>query len=195
MIEFSDDRPPRADALRNHRLLLDTARRLFHEQGVQNVSMSAIAETAQVGKGTLYRHFADKAAVCMALLDEDMRDLQMHSFSLLAQPYSPAEKLYAFLQAVVNYVISHLEFLCESAQHESGNFLQHPAHLWWWQTSYSLLVQAGLTPEQAHAHATALYAFCDVNSIRLQQQHFGKSEQAILRDLEILLNQWVGSGR
>ncbi|HRF98801.1 MAG TPA: helix-turn-helix domain-containing protein, partial [Aggregatilineales bacterium] len=46
--------PPRADALRNHALLLETARQLFVEQGVESVTMSQIAQAAGVGKGTLY---------------------------------------------------------------------------------------------------------------------------------------------
>ncbi|MEL6216458.1 MAG: helix-turn-helix domain-containing protein, partial [Pseudomonadota bacterium] len=78
LIIFDDDgTPSRADARRNRKLLLETAQALFEANGVDAVSMTAIADAADVGKGTLYRHFPNKAALCNALLDEDMHALQM----------------------------------------------------------------------------------------------------------------------
>ena len=40
---ISEARPKRSDAVKNRQLLLDTARRLFDTEGVEAVSMSAIA--------------------------------------------------------------------------------------------------------------------------------------------------------
>src|SRR5437868_5301772 len=55
----------RADAARNRARVLEAAARLFDEQGVENVSMDAIAEAACVGKGTLYRRFGDRARLAL----------------------------------------------------------------------------------------------------------------------------------
>ncbi|MDX6646530.1 MAG: hypothetical protein QOK40_2257, partial [Miltoncostaeaceae bacterium] len=66
----------RADAARNRARALEAAARLFDEQGVENVSMDAIAEAACMGKGTLYRRFGDRAGLALALLDERERRLQ-----------------------------------------------------------------------------------------------------------------------
>ena len=99
-----ESRPPRADAVKNHTLILDTAKRLFAEQGVGAVSMTAIAEAAGIGKGTLYRHFENKGEVCLALLDHDQRALQETTFRRLAAPGDPAGKLRWFLHAVVDFV-------------------------------------------------------------------------------------------
>lgn len=65
------DRPPvgRRDALRNRRLLRDTAREVFAEGGL-DAPLDVIARRAGVGNATLYRHFPTRAA----LVDEVFRD-------------------------------------------------------------------------------------------------------------------------
>jgi AcrR family transcriptional regulator len=50
------DRPVRADARRNRDRLLEAAVRTFASDGA-DVTLDAIAKTAGVGIGTLYRHF------------------------------------------------------------------------------------------------------------------------------------------
>ncbi|KPV48990.1 hypothetical protein SE17_35115, partial [Kouleothrix aurantiaca] len=69
-------RPQRRDARENREALLAVAKRLFAEQGVEATSMAEIAREAGVGQGTLYRHFADKAAVCQGLIGEDLDAFQ-----------------------------------------------------------------------------------------------------------------------
>jgi AcrR family transcriptional regulator len=60
-------RPERADAARNRELVLETARKLFAEQGI-GVTLNDIAHEAGVGVGTVYRKFPDKDALLEALL-------------------------------------------------------------------------------------------------------------------------------
>src|SRR5438874_797892 len=70
------DAQERADAARNRRKILEAAQALFAERGVDQVSMDDVARAAQVGKGTLYRRFGDRASLAFALLDERERALQ-----------------------------------------------------------------------------------------------------------------------
>ncbi|MFI2641937.1 TetR/AcrR family transcriptional regulator [Streptomyces sp. NPDC018610] len=65
------DRSPtgRRDALRNRKLLTDTAREVFAEQGL-DAPLDVIARRAGVGNATLYRHFPTRAT----LVDEVFRD-------------------------------------------------------------------------------------------------------------------------
>src|SRR5262245_32542619 len=95
---INEPQPSRADALKNRALLLETAHRLFAEQGVENVSMTAIADAAGVGKGTLYRHFENKADLCHALLDQETRDLQERSLRRLQNMGDPLDDLAWFLE-------------------------------------------------------------------------------------------------
>lgn len=167
-----DPRPSRADALRNRELLLSTARRLFAEQGVQAVTMSAIVEAAGVGKGTLYRHFSDKSELCHALIDQQMFDLQERTLSYLRKPGAPFDKLLWFLRAAVNFVQDNNDLLCEASNHAAVSMLQHPAHLWWRQTILGLLQQSQIEGDLEY-RADLLYVMLDVQTIRFQTMSLG----------------------
>jgi AcrR family transcriptional regulator len=60
-------RPLRADAVRNRALIVDAARRLFAERGL-DVTLHDVAEAAGVGVGTVYRRFPDKDALLSGLV-------------------------------------------------------------------------------------------------------------------------------
>ena len=65
-------RRERRDAIENRKRILTVARELFVAQGVAATSMNEIAQVAQVGPGTLYRHFAHKGELCEALVQDDI---------------------------------------------------------------------------------------------------------------------------
>lgn len=60
----------RKDAAESRRRILDAARSLFSERGVEAVSMYEIGREAGVGQGTLYRRYEHKGALCGAMLHE-----------------------------------------------------------------------------------------------------------------------------
>jgi len=68
--------PPaeRADAARNRRLLLATAREIIAGEGAGKLTMDGLAERAGLGKGTVFRRFRTRAGIFQALLDDDERD-------------------------------------------------------------------------------------------------------------------------
>lgn len=180
-----NEKTPRADATRNRQLLLATAEDLFKAHGVEHVTMSAIADAAQVGKGTLYRHFADKAALCIALLDQDMRALQAHVLEAMGNPHTSAsDKLAWFLEEVLRYVEAHLGFLCESVNHPH-HIGTHQAHGWWRQTIRGLLAQ--MNPAQDLDYLTdLLYILVDVPTVRYQLQR-GYTLQRMIEGLHTTL--------
>lgn len=62
----------RKDAQENRQEIINCAKQLFAEQGVATVSMNQIAKTLGIGAGTLYRHYANKSMLCMALVYDDL---------------------------------------------------------------------------------------------------------------------------
>ncbi len=136
----------RADAIRNRERILAAAARLYAECGVEQVSMDAIAEAAGVGKGTLYRRFADKAALAAALLDSRESELQAAILSgppPLGPGAEPAERLAAFAVAYLAYVHGHTDLVGLSQTASPGARLRTGAHRFWRQHCTYLLSGAG----------------------------------------------------
>jgi AcrR family transcriptional regulator len=61
----------RADALHNRARLLDAARDVFGERGL-DAPLDEIAQRAGLGNATLYRHFADRCALVAAVFTEQV---------------------------------------------------------------------------------------------------------------------------
>ena len=64
----------RSDALKNRKDLLAAARAVFAEHGT-TAPLDLVRQRADVGRATLYRHFADRQALMLALVDDAMEDL------------------------------------------------------------------------------------------------------------------------
>jgi len=62
-------RPLRKDAARNRALLLEAARAVFAERGLE-ASLDDVAHQAGLGVGTAYRHFANKYELAAAIFAE-----------------------------------------------------------------------------------------------------------------------------
>jgi AcrR family transcriptional regulator len=142
-------RHERSDAAENRRRILAEAERLFGELGVENVAMQDIARAAEVGQGTLYRRFASKSELCMALLDVQMSEFQDHVLTslrdLTMRGASKRSQLVWFLDALVHFSERHAPMLC-AALHELHGTNEQPAispnsmpFLWQRMTAIGLL--------------------------------------------------------
>ena len=67
-------RKPRADSVRNRERLLGAARAVFSAGGPE-ASLEAVARTAGVGIGTLYRHFPTREALFQAVYSREVDEL------------------------------------------------------------------------------------------------------------------------
>ena len=106
--------PPaeRADAARNRRHLLATAREMLAEQGTETLTMDALAERAGLGKGTVFRRFGSRAGIFHALLDDEERTFQEQVLSgppPLGPGAAPVDRLIAYGRARVAFLIGHRE--------------------------------------------------------------------------------------
>ncbi|HLQ10907.1 MAG TPA: TetR/AcrR family transcriptional regulator [Ktedonobacteraceae bacterium] len=96
-------RHERRDAAEHRQRILEVARHLFAEHGVNAVSMHQIAMAAGIGQGTLYRRYAHKGELCMDLLHEHYeRFVEEIATQLAATATSPAlERLESVLAKIV----------------------------------------------------------------------------------------------
>jgi len=101
------ERMERRDAMEHRHLILEVARHLFAERGVDAVSMHQIAKGAGVGQGTLYRRYANKGALCVDL----MRDSHERFAEEIATILTTLEKSTALkrLDAVLTLLIGFIE--------------------------------------------------------------------------------------
>lgn len=111
----------RADAARNRKRILEVAAALIEDRGIDHVSMQDVAEAAQVGTGTLYRRFGDRAGLAIALLDEHTRELQDAVIAGPAPlgPGAPAlDRLVAFGDAYLELLDRHGPLMVAAVRHD-----------------------------------------------------------------------------
>ena len=172
-------RPVRADAQENRARILTAAEELFQAQGVNNVNMVDIARKAGVGQGTLYRRFANKGELCLALLDTQMREFQdrtLAQFTAMRMDHKPYwEQLVWFIDAWVHFQAHHSLLLCAVSQdHPVEDHPHAPPFLWQRMTVHGLLRHAAAQGEIAADVdipyiADALLALLQPDALRLQQ--------------------------
>lgn len=90
------DRALRADARRNRAAVIEAAKRLFAEQGLE-AQMPDVAKQANVGVGTVYRHFPTKDELIGALVAERFERLAQKAREGLQTP-DPWEGISDFIR-------------------------------------------------------------------------------------------------
>jgi AcrR family transcriptional regulator len=95
-------RKPRADAIRNRERLLEAAKTVFSAGGPE-ASLEAVARAADVGIGTLYRHFATREALFEAVYRREVQQLAELA-EQLKQDEEPIEALRHWLRSNVTFV-------------------------------------------------------------------------------------------
>lgn len=124
----------RADAARNRVRILAAARRLLGRRPIHEICMDEVAKAAGVGKGTLYRRFADRRSLCLALLDDSERQLQDRVVTGFNLPKdAPAlSRLRVLLDALVAFTMENAALLAEAVAFERGLVarFEHPVYVW-----------------------------------------------------------------
>jgi AcrR family transcriptional regulator len=101
-ISVGGSRPVRADAQRNITALLEAAKAVFAESGV-DAPVRDIAEKAGVGVGTLYRHFPQRSQLIAAVFRREL-DACANAAGQLAAEQAPADALACWMQRFSAFV-------------------------------------------------------------------------------------------
>jgi len=95
-------RKPRTDAQRNRERILEVAKEAFTRSGA-DTSLDDIAKQAEVGPGTLYRHFPTRDALLEAVYRIEVEKLAAAEREL-SQKLPPVEALRAWMFLFVDYI-------------------------------------------------------------------------------------------
>lgn len=182
-----DRRAPRADAIRNHDRILCTARRLFDSQGVASVTMSAIADEAGIGKGTLYRHFPDKTELLLALIDHETAAMRQEITARLQECDSTPDALHWFADQALAFSRRNSSVLCEANNHSPAANLTHPSRVWWREVLMSWFSRHGSSLDPAYA-ADTVYMMLDAQTVWFQMSQ-GYDYEQIARNVHGLIDQ------
>ena len=182
-----DVRRERADAARNRRTVLEAAKVLFDDRGVDKVTMDEVAERAGVGKGTLYRRFGDKSGLAAAVLDEVESALQLAMMSgrpPLGPGGEPVARLTAFVRAYLRLLDENRELVLVSQTASVGARFRTGSHQLWVLHCRNLLAEAGAPDPDVRADV--LLAALTAEQLRHWQDDAGWSLRRLSKPLERL---------
>lgn len=93
--------------------IIEKARQLFNEHGVEAVNMHQIAKKAGIGQGTLYRRFPNKGALCMSVLDSQFEQFKANMMRELTDKAAEPVviRLSAFIQGLLFFSLELREYI------------------------------------------------------------------------------------
>lgn len=189
MLSAMSAAPERADAARNRHRILTAAARMVAAGGVERLALDEVARAADVGVGTVYRRFGDRAGLVFALLEEQdelFRARIADGPPPLGPRGAPQERLRAFLHALVDLSVEQRPLLL-LAESSSPSARYRNASYAFQHTHTSGLV-AELRPDADAAYlADALLAPFAPSLIDHQVRSGGFSPQRIKDGLDQLL--------
>jgi AcrR family transcriptional regulator len=145
-------RPPEPEhCARRREEILDAAVRLFAEHGFTNTDMQVLADTVQVGKGTLYRYFPSKRDLFLAATDQIMSKVRQSVDAAIAGIDDPLERIRVAIGAFLRFFADHPEYV-ELLIQERANFKDRTKPTYYqhvevnvvrWQAIYRSLMAEG----------------------------------------------------
>lgn len=140
--------PERADAARNRRRILTAAARMVADGDVERLALDEVARAADVGVGTVYRRFRDRAGLVFALLEEQDELFRARVASgppPLGPPAGPEERLRAFLHALVDLSVAQRPLLLLAESSSPSARYRHASYAF--QHAHASQLVAALRPD------------------------------------------------
>jgi len=90
----------------NQQRILEAALQLFETQGVETTTIDAIAEAADVSRGTFFNYFPTKESLLSAIAAEELRDLQRRKS--VADNDSAVARIYSLMHTLMTDSLAFL---------------------------------------------------------------------------------------
>ncbi len=84
---------------KTRKLIVDAARQLFAQKGIDNTTMNNIALSSGKGRRTLYTYFRSKSEIYQAVIESELSTLVTRLENIVARNLMPDEKLATYIQA------------------------------------------------------------------------------------------------
>ncbi|MFI6340819.1 TetR/AcrR family transcriptional regulator [Streptomyces sp. NPDC050535] len=147
-MEQSRRRATRSDARDNRERIIETARRVLTEN--PRATLQSIARAANVGQGTMYRHFSCREALLLAVYREDIEVL-IDAVPQLLKEQPPLEALRLWFDRLAAYGrIKHGACLAVEAATRADQGTQYYAPVF---AALDRLLTAGKEAQQVRADA------------------------------------------
>lgn len=116
------------DALRLRNQLISVAMDIFKSQGIEGVSMRAVAAKAGMSPMSPYRYFANRQALLQSLWFLSIHDLKEYLYESITETPSARERHRVLIRAFINYWIDHPDrfWLAYEAQGDRGALSPFP---------------------------------------------------------------------
>lgn len=186
----------RRDAVENRERILEVARRLFTESGIEAVSMHRIAQAAGVGQATLYRHYTHKGEICRDLMSESMEHAR-EEFEIYwreSEQWPALDRLDGVISRLVVLFEAKLPYLAAIDDACAGEYrttkYQLPAYRWIHGIISKLLEDAqaegAIPPSDVGFTADAVLAALGPDMYQYQREERGLSQEQIIQGVSRL---------
>ena len=172
------------------RKVLNAAKELFIQKGVESVNMHQIALTAKVGQASLYRQYNKLSDICADIVREECQvliDNTQYYLSNTNENLSSLDKLYQVIIKFVSYLEFRVDWICEVTR-ASTNYrpIQSPLYQWMRKICTELLLEAVEKGEITDVDVpfTVEAILGTLNNVDEQLLHQGYSIKRILEGIE-----------
>ncbi|KMY50546.1 TetR/AcrR family transcriptional regulator [Peribacillus loiseleuriae] len=172
------------------RKVLNAAKELFIQQGVESVNMHQIALTAKVGQASLYRQYNKLSDICADIVREECQvliDDTQYYLSNTNENLSSLDKLYQVIIKFVSYLEFRVDWICEVTR-ASTNYrpIQSPLYQWMRKICTELLLEAVEKGEiiDVDVPFTVEAILGTLNNVDEQLLHQGYTIKRILEGIE-----------
>ncbi len=138
----------RADSAADTRSrILEVALELYAERGVKGTTLKAVAERADVSRGTIVHHFGSGDGLFGSVIDMVVEQLEYPNAGVLEGAHGLDERIRAFMEALIDFFVRtrHLWPIFESEQ-GGAEYQRREAEYW---ESLGQFQAAALGPELA----------------------------------------------
>ncbi len=141
----------KARAALRRQQILDAAASVFAQHGYGNTDVQFVADTLQVGKGTVYRYFPSKEALFLAAVDRGMQRLNERFAAEVVTIAEPLERMAHALRVYLDFFREHPEYVellilerAEFRDRKKPTYFEHrDAHMHPWHELFRGLIAEG----------------------------------------------------